>query len=290
MLYDPLSNPLEVGHNTAMTSSDEYEEYVSNSQYSTEELDSPPVTPDGWQGLLPLRAGSEGRGEQMPGTDWHADRRGVKQELGSTPVTQCDDGIRQTDELYDTQTFRYVPVPPSDRNIDHMTPSYQVAKEAARYTWEWVSYCDDKSILSPTNPHLFVDGIVGNLHTQWSRPRTIDSGISVGFNVSSYPTFEIGSPCFAHISVTLRGFEGRELMTISNRNEPPKRVLGEYNGHGPHVVFKTKSRILQEALAVSDVNPVLWALRFSATVWLYRSSDITGWGPQPLNGFHVHLL
>jgi hypothetical protein len=289
MLYDPLSNPLEVGPNITMTSSDEY---GGNSDYSTEYLGSTPVTPDGWQGLLPLRAGSEGRGEQMPGTDWHADRRGFKQELGSTPVTQYDDGIHQHDELYNTQTFGYVPVTPSHLDIDYMIPSYQVAKEAARYTWEWVSYCDDNSILSPTNPLHFVDGIVGNLHTQWSQPRTSDSGITVGFNVSSYPTFEIGSPCFAHISVTLRDFEGRELMTISSppRDEPPKRVLGEYNGHGPHVVFKTKSRILQQALAVSDVNPVLWALRFSATVWLYRSSDITGWGPQPLNGFHVHLL
>jgi hypothetical protein len=249
------------------------------------------VTPDGWRGLLPLRAGSEGRGEQMPGTDWHADRRGVKQELGSTHVTPYDDGIRQTDSLYNTHTFGYVPAAPSDLNIDHMIPSYQVANEVARKTWEWISYCDDRSILSPTEPVLFVDGIIGNIHTHWSQPGTRDCGIEIEFNVSSYPEFEIGPPCFAHLSVTLHDHSGNGLMTISNRNKPAERVLGEYdkyNRQGPCVIFKTADRILHQALTVSDVDPGLWALRFSATVRLYRSSDITGWGPQPLTGFHVH--
>jgi hypothetical protein len=307
MLYDPLYNPPEVGHNTTMTSSDDD---VDNSEYSAEageqvhpierygvpcvvkqEFGSTPVTPDGWRGLLPLRAGSEGRGEQMPGTDWYDDRRGFKQEFGSTPVTQCDHGIDQYDSLYNTQEFGYVPVTPGDRDIDYMIPSYQVAKEAARYKWEWTSYCDDDSILSPTDAVHFGDGIVGNIHTQWSQDRTGNSGIAVEFDVSSYPEFQVGPPCFAHLSVTLHDSSGNELMTISNRYKAPERVPGKnnkYNRHGPRVIFKTDDRILHQALAVSRENPPIWALRFSATVWLYRSSDITGWGPQPPIDFHVY--
>jgi hypothetical protein len=116
--------------------------------------------------------------------------------------------------------------------------------------------------------------------------------VGVEFNVHTYPIFENENdpPCFAHMHLVLLGPNKevlRELSTTSQSdvNSIPGRVPGVETWLGPRALFRLSTPGIEHARVHDITDWRHWLLSFRATIWLYRSGDITGKGTQVPVGF-----